>query len=957
MNRQFLGWHKPLLDLAAEYLLANHTVNGRLDLQSVTLVLPGKRAMIRMEEILASEAQKMDDPAWYPPVFLTPESLPEKFYERKKPIAPEMVQWFAWIDSLEKLNETEPAALKQLLSNLPHTFDAKITFGKNLAKLHYELAAQGIDFQKVAKKCQSLGLLGEKSRWSILSSLQKFYANDDPHHPGFLDRHELWDVQAARLFAIHHQTPEERKKIVRKLKKENQQFYLVGLVDMNVLQKQILKNFSAFLTALVFAPKEDKKIQSRFDEFGCLRADAWHDAPLEIDDDNIEIVWHPEQEAEAVLRKIASLDSKFAAGGMIIGVPDKNVIPFVQERLAQSGLSSRLIEGTPVRRTNIFRFLEVLLKFAKNQHFRNYAELLRHPDLERYLRKEINKDFITQLDNYYNTFFPEMVGDEWAVHHWKGDAKQEWKYDTLPLVWQKLGELLDFPPSHISTAQKELEDWLPKIDSILERLYTGQQPVAGQEQVHTIIDIVQRTTRMMRSLPAGLFRAFTFAEMLELLLTQIESEPIAPSDAPNAIELIGWLDMAMDDAPVAIMTGMNDGIVPSYTTSDIFLPDALRKELGIMDNRRRCARDAYALTVIQETRKKRGAVLFVAARRTAEGDAKLPSRFFFMSEDTKKVAQRVYDFFTEQKSGSPVRLRRALRPGRETEHNFRPPTLPDLPEPIESFSVTELSGYLQCPYRYYLKRLLGLRKIDDSAEELPAWGFGTLIHDALQRFGEKDSPVRNSSSAKAIREFLDARLTEKTEQMFGKSPRATVAIQIERAKTRLHAFADWQADWHRSGYEIADVEYVSNGNRQVTLAEKTLIGRIDRIDRHHGKREIVVIDYKTGTTDPNKAYSKKKGEWSDFQLPLYHYLLRESGYAAAGETIRLAYLPIPADASELAPQWANWTMDEIQCGILRAEEVIREILAIDWQNVQPNILPFNEQQWDDFAAICMAGLQ
>jgi RecB family exonuclease len=450
---------------------------------------------------------------------------------------------------------------------------------------------------------------------------------------------------------------------------------------------------------------------------------------------------------------------------------------------------------------------------------------------------------------------------------------------------------------------------------------------------------------------------FTFAEVLELLLTQIEMEPIAPPELPNAVELIGWLEMAMDDAPVAIATGMNDGVVPSYTNSDIFLPDALRKELGVMDNRRRCARDAYSLTVLLETRKQCGEVLLIAGRRSTEGNPMLPSRFFFIAKDTEKTARRVREFFAEMKPDAAVRLKRSLQPGHESEHDFHIPVLPDLPEPIKGFSVTELTQYRRCPYRYYLNRLRGFRKKDDSVDEIPQNDFGTLVHRILQRFGEKESPVRDSVSSKAIRAFLDAQLREYSEQMYGSLPRATLAIQVERARARLHVFADWQADWRRQGYEISDVEFSLDKDHPVTMADKVLSGRIDRIDRHSKNREVVVIDYKTGKADPNEAYHSKNEEWSDFQLPLYYYILRRSGYASAEETIRLCYLPIPADTQELIPNWAKWSPDVIQSGIDQAEEVIREILAKDWKTVRPNDLPFLEQKWDDFAFLCMSGLR
>ena len=950
MERIFLDWDKPLLQRMADYLIEHHTVDGRLDLRSVTLVLSGRRALIRLEEILATRATEMADSAWYPPEFLTLESLPEKFYEQEKPLAPEITRWFAWIEAIRKLNDTDPALLKNLLPDLPKTFSAWIALGRILARLHYELAAEGIDFKKIAATHDKNGRLGETARWHTLSALQSFYANDDPDNPGFLDQHGLWDIQAARLFAIEKQTEAEYKRVTQKLKSDHRQFYLVGLVDMNDLQKRILEKFAPFITAVVFAPKT---MASRFDEFGCLRANDWCDAPLEIDEKNINIVWQPENVAGAVLRKIASLEGKYATGEMIIGVPDKQVIPFMQEHLAKAGLPSRLIEGMPIRRTAVFKFLEVLLKFLKSRQFRDYAELVRHPDVVQYVRQTVRKtgvknDYISQLDDYHNTFLPPSVDGEW-----KNDAENPWKFETLPLVWKELVQLLDLPLAEKTYNKENVEHWLLKIDAALDRLYTKRP----NEQTNVAVEIVTRATKELRSLPVGLPQ-HTFVEVLELLLTQIEMEPIVPPELPNAIELIGWLDMAMDDAPVAIVTGVNDGTIPSFVTSDIFLPDTLRKELGVMDNRRRCARDAYALTVLLETRKNSGEVLLVAGRRSTEGDPILPSRFFFMAKDTEKTARRVREFFAEMKPDAAVRLKRALQPGCEGKHGFHIPTLPDLPEPIESFNVTELSKFPRCPYRFYLEQLRRFRTKDDSVEELQTNDFGTLVHRVLQRFGKKESPVRDSVSPKVIRAFLNARLDEYVEQMFGKSPRATLAIQVERARTRLNAFAEWQADWRGQGYEICDVEFGSDENHPVTMAEKRLRGRIDRIDRHPTNREVVVIDYKTGKVDPTTAYHQKNAEWHDFQLPLYYYILRRSGYVTPEEKIRLCYLSIPADTQELELKWSeSWTPEVIQSGIDRAEEIIREILTTDWKTVKPNDIPPNEQQRDDFAAICMCGLR
>ncbi len=950
MERAFLGWSKPLLHLAADYLLANHTVDGRLDLRNVSLVLPGRRAVNRLEEILAERAATLPDPAWYPPEFLTPDSLPEQFYEMKKPVADDVTQWFGWMEAVDRLRIEDKASLDRLLPKTPDRFEARLAFGRMLARLHYELAAEGIDFLKVAATCKEIGVDSEVPRWKALARLQECYAKDDSANPGFLDKLGLWDLQSARLFAIDRQSPEEFNRIRQKLTDEKKKFYLVGLVDMNRLQKGILKKFSSFITALIFAPKDDKKLQARFDEFGCLVADAWSDAFVEIDDDRIEIAWQPEHQADAVLRKIASFGGEYSTGEIVVGVQDKEVVPFVQQRLRQGELPSRLVVGTPIRRTAVYRFLEVLLKYLKSRRFRDFAELVRHPDVERFLKENVPEaklaDLLTLLDEYYNQFLPLTLDGPW-----KSTVKES--FTALQKIGTLLHELLGLPLFGEESVPLPLERRFEALETALDRLFGDHQ----NKQSRDAVDVVRQQLEALRSLPVGLPEMFDDSESLEILLTQLETAHVPPAEVSNAIELIGWLDLAMDDAPAVIVTGMNDGTIPSFANSDIFLPDALRQRLGIMDNRRRSARDLYALTVLLESHRNDGVVYLIGGRRSVAGDSVLPSRFFFASENNEKVARRVRSFFDEMKPEPRVRLKRSLHPGQQKEHAFRIPELPEPAQPIEAVGVTELSGYLQCPYRYYLARQLYLRRIDDLAEELPSFEFGNILHEVLRRFGEKKSSVRNSRNVEEIRDFLLTQVNDYAVNRFGRNPRATIAIQIERTKARLSGFATWQAAWRRDGYEIEDVEYSPDKNHPPLLAGALLKGRIDRIDRNKAKKEIVVLDYKTSNSDPDpeKVHRTAAGVWLDFQLPLYQYILRQTGYAAPDETIRLGYINISKKTQSTGQNLTSWTTDDLRDAVEKAEQIVRDLTTRSWKDVRPITPPPKYSQ--DFAFICQDGIR
>ena len=76
--------------------------------------------------------------------------------------------------------------------------------------------------------------------------------------------------------------------------------------------------------------------------------------------------------------------------------------------------------------------------------------------------------------------------------------------------------------------------------------------------------------------------------------------------------MLGWLELPLDDAPVLVVTSFNERYVPSLVDADLFLPNRLRQQLGIIDNDRRCARDSYALSTILASRRQ---VKLIAARR------------------------------------------------------------------------------------------------------------------------------------------------------------------------------------------------------------------------------------------------------------------------------------------------------------------------------------------------------
>src|SRR5690606_26240689 len=117
----------------------------------------------------------------------------------------------------------------------------------------------------------------------------------------------------------------------------------------------------------------------------------------------------------------------------------------------------------------------------------------------------------------------------------------------------------------------------------------------------------------------------------------------------DAVELLGWLELRLDDAPVAVITGFNEPFLPESVNAHPFLPNSLRERLGLVGNSRRFARDAYELTALVHSRER---LRVIAGRRSATGDPLRPSRLAFAVEG-ETLARRVEQFYAPGEALDP----------------------------------------------------------------------------------------------------------------------------------------------------------------------------------------------------------------------------------------------------------------------------------------------------------------
>ncbi len=898
-----------------------------------------------------------------PPELITVGSLPERLYEWPASMADELV---GLLGRLDVLRAAPTGELKPLLAHPPEEDDLAgwLAVAEELGRLEDDLAAEGLSLGRMPEHLAGVEGFAEAERWGVLARLHgQVLAR--------LQRLGLADRNEARLGALEAGLCRSERPIV-----------LVGVADMPRLHRRMLRNVEADVTALVHAPEEEA---DSFDEVGCLRVEPWCERAIDLAEQQVRVVDGPRDQVMQVLRLVigdeageavespgdstraapaapareprGGLVERYGVDGLTVGLGDEALGPPLERALEMAGVPSRLAAGRLVSQSRPATLLAALADYLRHQRRDAFATLLRHPDIERYLDRTATppaaeegagstKAWQTLLDEYINEHLPLRIDGHWLGGR-NGDA------DRLAAAREALMKLL---PDELGkagatgAARRLLHDWCGVIAGILEAIYPDALHRHGPEDERILARALGAIGDTLRSQHEArkweeLSPSMTLTEAITLTLHHAGTSPIPPPAGSAAVEMLGWLELALDDAPALVITGVNEGAVPASHNADLFLPDHVRAELGLVDNRRRLSRDAFALRTMLESR---DSLTLISARRDADGDPLTPSRLLMMREPSS-LAPWVRHFYgaEEAEPQPPVIL---LEAGKTCRIAVPAPVAPD--PPLPRLSVTAFRDYMACPYRFYLRHVQRLEALDDSAVEMDGAMFGEVAHAVLARFA--DSPLPNAADVKQVTAFLSEQLDAECARRFGRHLPPPLWVQKQQLAYRLEAFADWHVAALEDGWEVMATERRLEAVLDVDGEPFAIRGQIDRIDRHR-EGHVRIIDYKTADTavDPDRAHRAATidGElaWVDLQLPLYTVLASELEVVQQAGQLEVGYVNLPKQVNEVAFHPAPWPSEEIEEAIETAIEVIRRIRGgVFWPPVQPP-----PRYSDDLAAICL----
>ncbi len=909
LTREFLGWEQPFLQSVARRLIEMRCCEQSSDLRDVIVVLPGSRAARMLEELVAREAAQQDL-SLFPPSYITPGALPEKIYQPVQEIASAIGEVLAWNAAIRSLDAADLRTLVNLSAKPNLEWKESLELAEHLAALWHELSAAGLSFKAVEQHCEERAGEREAQRWKVIDRLFENYLVN-------LSAQNLLDRAVAREQAI------------RSAGAFDKTIVLAGVVDLPKVHCDLMEACAEDVRALVFASDDQAH---RFDRFGCLLTESWVGASLDTTDLKLRTVEDAAMLGGAVRAAIAEASTELARSEITIGVADDEILPFLGTQLAAADVAAHPGAGSSLAASELGELLRAVQGFVSGRSFGALAALVRVPAVDACLRACYSLPLpCSTLDLYYQRALPQTLDS---------------KLSASPIAKDLVEAVTELCAGFEDSSPQTVHEWAGRLRAFLKRLYTHEHVEVDSSLKDSLTALLELSVEIEDSVSEKL--ELTAADFFSLLLSRCRSIALPETQVRDSIEMLSWLELALDTAPMVVVAGCNEPALPRAVSSDPFLPDSFRQALGLSCFNKRWARDAYLMQTMISSKPH---LNVIALRRNGDGEALALSRLL-LAIDSEAQARRLSDFYDKNLSSGDRRLFFASD---SVASAYEPPLL----EPVRArrlvMSVTSFKDYLVCPYRFYLKHVYKLRVSDDRALELDAAQFGTLIHSVLERFGKsEDAALREAEKIGAALEQL---LNKEMLRRFGKRPQPAVLVQGRQALSRLWDFAHWQAERREAGWRITETELKFSESDNVVMqleseAELVLTGTVDRVDVHEANGKIALIDYKTFAKPqtPEQVHQDRHGNWTDLQLPLYVELMRARGIDWPDQLgfVCLSAAKVPVEDMLRLAQWSRSEVDEAaQQARLIAEEILSGSIP------EPELL---SSKFDNFAAICGEGM-
>ena len=236
MQRVFIGRKKPTLPEANRLLWEQYAHGDVWDMGRVIVTVPGGQAERRLRRLLHDRAAQGGICALTGPDIMTPSTLLEELYRPPLKAAGSMPSYFAWVQSTARASEEDRNIL---VPRADGTAGAMVWAGiaREAQRARAAATAEQLTLQDIAGKCATLPGVCDDKRWQALGRLEAAYLEQ-------LAAAGLSDRDQARMEAL----AAGRVSCDRDI-------YLIGVQDLNGLDRALLSALESSVVAVVPAPE------------------------------------------------------------------------------------------------------------------------------------------------------------------------------------------------------------------------------------------------------------------------------------------------------------------------------------------------------------------------------------------------------------------------------------------------------------------------------------------------------------------------------------------------------------------------------------------------------------------------------------------------------------------------------------------------------------------------------
>lgn len=520
----------------------------------------------------------------------------------------------------------------------------------------------------------------------------------------------------------------------------------------------------------------------------------------------------------------------------------------------------------------------ILLEFLQNPYFDLAHSLQKTPEVCVGLLAKLEDILVaSQAKSGWETFMAAIErANAYAVSH--GGSPNEQLIELIQFVkrlhfqWQQA--LLECADAY-SQLQVNLQE-----TGMFQRL---EKDAAGKQ----LLEVLQRF-----DLSNGPYQELKMRlpEWLSLLKTVIEeaSYEEAGKEAQATLSILPLSSTRLREFDAVVVVGCDEQQLPAFSEPPLFFSDALNRYLKSSTIAAQYVQQARDLSQLLVSCKN---VDLLWQSKSKSGEPLRPSAWIQRLQVVlKKTPLEVLEPKLKPYEGQSQPIRMAVS---TPDQDLAIPT---------TVSPSAYKALRDCPYRYYVSSLLGLRKAKEFEEGFDASLAGQTLHALLKNFfqalktEEKKPHSVIHAGDDARRQWMIDQLMHYSEKEFERliAGDARVLGTLRDWQKQIPSFVDWQLKRENAGWRYHDAELTVGFNLMLTdpdgvEREIRIAGRADRFDIHVSDKSVAaVMDYKN--QNMKKITNRAENVLDDPQLLIYARGANENSIAAhlPGRTVEQA---------------------------------------------------------------------